>query len=283
MPYGMGSWKTKLMPEATAFSILDAAWDYGITTLDTSSNYGVAEERIAKFMRHNPSKNFNLISKVKTQNTGSLAKVSCFSSWLEKSPLINVETADSLSLLIHSENDVQLEIVVEALKQFQTRGFFSSWGVSVYSEEIVDKVTQIEQCQIIQLPFGVLNQSFSANGLLKILASYNKTIHARSIFTQGLLFANDLTQPPMSREVLTTLKLLNGLCKKKQMTMMQYAMSFALSFDEIDSIVIGVDMPYQLDEISRYTGTRFEQHELELLSKQVARFGPADTKPERWK
>jgi hypothetical protein len=26
MPYGLGPWKNELMPEATAFSILDAAW-----------------------------------------------------------------------------------------------------------------------------------------------------------------------------------------------------------------------------------------------------------------
>ena len=68
MPYGLGPWKSELMPEVTAFSILDAAWDSGIRTLDTSSNYGVAEERISKFMRLNPSKNFDLISKVKSQN-----------------------------------------------------------------------------------------------------------------------------------------------------------------------------------------------------------------------
>ena len=68
MAYGFGRWANELMPEAAAFSILDAAWDNGITTLDTSSNYGVAEERIAKFMRLNPSKNFDLISKVKSKN-----------------------------------------------------------------------------------------------------------------------------------------------------------------------------------------------------------------------
>ena len=92
MPYGAGRWANELMPEATAFSILDAAWDSGITTLDTSSHYGVAEERIAKFMRLNPSKNFDLISKVKSQNTVSTQKLSCFDDWRRTSPLSKVES-----------------------------------------------------------------------------------------------------------------------------------------------------------------------------------------------
>ena len=36
MPYGEGIWKQSLMPEEEAFNILSAAWERGITALDTS-------------------------------------------------------------------------------------------------------------------------------------------------------------------------------------------------------------------------------------------------------
>ena len=55
MPYGMGQWADKVMPEKEAFRILDGAWERGFTTLDTSPDYGLAVERIVKFMRVNPS------------------------------------------------------------------------------------------------------------------------------------------------------------------------------------------------------------------------------------
>ena len=65
MPYGLGSWKRKLMPEAEAFRILNAAWEKGITTLDTSPEYGLAEERVFRFMKENSTRKFHIISKMK--------------------------------------------------------------------------------------------------------------------------------------------------------------------------------------------------------------------------
>ena len=70
-PYGLGDWKDKVMPESVAFRILDEAWASGINTLDSASNYGLAEDRIAKFLRQNPQKCFHIISKFKGMGEGS--------------------------------------------------------------------------------------------------------------------------------------------------------------------------------------------------------------------
>mgnify|MGYP001238357958 CR=1 FL=1 len=105
MPYGLGLWKNEMMPEATAFSILDAAWNGGITTLDTSSNYGVAEERIAKFMRLNPSKNFDLISKVKSINNDKNLYIRV-RDIVRGNPILGLDNCSSFSLLLHSEGDI---------------------------------------------------------------------------------------------------------------------------------------------------------------------------------
>lgn len=49
MPYGLGRWKNTLMPESEAFAILDAAWESGLTTLDSSPDYGMAEARLHRW------------------------------------------------------------------------------------------------------------------------------------------------------------------------------------------------------------------------------------------
>ncbi|MDC0476549.1 aldo/keto reductase [Alphaproteobacteria bacterium] len=283
MPYGLGPWKSELMPEATAFSILDAAWDSGITTLDTSSNYGVAEERICKFMRLNPSKNFDLISKVKSQNKVSARKHSCFDDWQRTSPLLKIESKNSLSLLLHDENDVNCELTVEVMQQFQVRGLVSSWGVSIYSTGAALKAAEIGSCQIVQLPFGVLNQTFRNNGVCEILRQRNKTIHARSIFTKGLLFAKNTGPASTSSEVLETIEFIESLGKKEGLTLMQYATNFVMSFDEINSILIGVDTPKQLNEIIKSMDRPNTKFELDMLSDYVKRLAPDDVRPEKWK
>ena len=61
MPYGRHL-KQSLMPEEEAFNILSAAWERGITALDTSPDYGLAELRIADITT---LKQFHVISKIK--------------------------------------------------------------------------------------------------------------------------------------------------------------------------------------------------------------------------
>ena len=283
MPYGLGPWKSELMPEATAFSILDAAWDSGITTLDTSSNYGVAEERISKFMRLNPSKNFNLISKVKSQNKLPNQKHSCFDDWHKTSPLIKIESKNSLSLLLHDENEVNCKLAVEAIQHFQTQGLVSSWGVSIYSADAALKAAEIGSCQIVQLPFGILNQTFRDNGVCEILRRYNKTIHARSIFTKGLLFVKNTGLASVSTEGIEAIEFIESLGKKEGLTLMQYATSFVMSFDEINSILIGVDTPKQLNEIVKSMDRPNIKFDLDLLSDYAKRLAPDDVRPEKWK
>ena len=283
MPYGLGIWKSELMPEATAFSILDAAWNNGITTLDTSSNYGLAEERIAKFMRLNPSKNFDLITKVKSQHSSSEQKLLCLDNWLEKSPLLRVASAGSLSMLLHNQNDIFSEIVTDAIQRCQMQGFFSSWGVSAYSQKVAVKAAKTENCQIIQLPFGILNQSFHADGVLEILSNHKKTIHARSIFTQGLLFAADFNTQPLSDESIEVIKVVSDFSAKKGLTLMQYAMSFALSFDTLNSVVVGVDTSQQLEEIIGCLNRPSNHMEFGALCEQIGQLSSEDVRPERWK
>ena len=64
---------------------------------------------------------------------------------------------------------------------------------------------------------------------------------------------------------------------------MQYATKFALSVEEIDSVLIGVDTPKQLNEIVGCVGSRNEKFELESLARYVRRLSFDDVRPEKWK
>jgi aryl-alcohol dehydrogenase-like predicted oxidoreductase len=282
MPYGLGAWKNELMPEAEAFSILDAAWDLGVTALDTSPNYGVAEKRISKFLRLNPSKNFDIISKVKSSNKRAQQSSSAIEDWLNKSPLFDVGTPCTVSVLLHNEQDIRCKAVLDTIQKFQTQGYFSCWGVSVYSTEAALQSINIDHCQMIQLPFGVLNQSFHSEGTFKVLSSHNKIIHARSIFTQGLLYGHKLDALSVSDEIPQIIGFISDLADRQGLTLMQYAISFAMSFDAVNSIVLGVDTVKQLNEAMKCLNSPLSRDELDALFENVRRLTPEQVRPERW-
>ena len=282
MPYGLGAWKNELMPEAEAFSILDAAWDLGVRTLDTSPNYGISEERISNFLKLNPSKNFDIISKVKSVNEGAQQGVSVLEDWLNESPLFDANTANTISVLLHKEDDIRHAAVIDTIQKFQMKGYFSCWGVSVYSQAAAVETLDIDPCQIIQLPFGILNQSFQADGILKTLSDHNKTILARSIFTQGLLFGHKLEALPITEEIHKIKRVIRDLSDRRGLTLMQFAISFALSFDWVDSIVVGVDTVKQLNEAMKCPSCTLNEDELNVLYENSKSLLPDAVRPETW-
>jgi aryl-alcohol dehydrogenase-like predicted oxidoreductase len=129
----------------------------------------------------------------------------------------------------------------------------------------------------------VLNQTFRDNGVCDILRQHNKTIHARSIFTKGLLFAKNTGLASTSTEVLEAIEFIESLGKKEGLTLMQVCNKFVMSFDEINSILIGVDTPKQLNEIVKSMDRPNTKFELNMLSDYVKRLAPDDVRPEKWK
>ena len=116
MPYGLGSWKRKLMPEAEAFRILNAAWEKGITTLDTSPEYGLAEERVFRFMKENSTRKFHIISKIKNIPSEKHSAQSFIKDWFTKSPFVDLDNCLSLSVLLHNEADIRRKICYPSIR-----------------------------------------------------------------------------------------------------------------------------------------------------------------------
>ena len=282
MPYGIGRWKNELMPEKNAFAILDAAWEMGITTLDTSPNYGIAEERIAKYMLQNPNKEFHVISKIKGIDGNNQNVSGCLDAWAKNNPLLKIAKLGSLSILLHKENDIYRDSIVENLERLKKQEYVSCWGLSVYSEKAARHAALVPQCSIVQLPFSILNQSFNDNGVLKLLEKCQKIIHARSIFTKGLLFLDALGLPGISEETSQAIELAKELSSRQNQTLMQFALNFALSFKQIKSGIVGVDDPQQLAELSDCCGFISNSFELNLICKVVKDIPPADVRPELW-
>lgn len=247
MPYGEGIWKQSLMPEEEAFNILSAAWERGITALDTSPDYGLAELRIAKFLSRNPQKQFHVISKIKRLSSKINPPENFFESWLENNYLHNFNNCLSLSLLLHNEFDIFNDSLVAQLQKFAASGNIESWGLSVYGDKAAKHALKVSDCKFIQLPFGIINQEFRQNGLLKILSNQNKRLFARSVFSRGLISHPADHFRGIGQHEQKIMFDLKQFLDKKNCPIYKFAIEFALNEPTVDHVVVGADSVEQLD------------------------------------
>ncbi|MDA8881837.1 aldo/keto reductase [Alphaproteobacteria bacterium] len=283
VPYGLGRWQHELMPEKESFAILDAAWERGITTLDTSPEYGVAEARIAKYMRLNTNKPFHIISKIKNIPIDSENDQPQLQSWIENSPFHKLNSCASLSLLLHKEKDIYRSNVIDQLDSLIHKKKLFSWGVSVYEEDAARYAANIESCLLVQLPFGVLNQAFGRKGTIQLLSNRKKIVMARSIFLQGLLLKSDESLLGFGEEIFSLITTLRKFLTKHEFAINDFAITFASMEKGISNLVLGADDAVQL--LSWKTDLELLKQLIlpQMLMKDLRHLDEHSLKPQSWK
>jgi aryl-alcohol dehydrogenase-like predicted oxidoreductase len=111
------------------------------------------------------------------------------------------------------------------------------------------------------------------------LKNHGVEIHARSVFLQGLLLMPLKNTPPWFDPIKETLELFHKEAKKRNMSVLQLALSFVQSIDEIDKVIVGVNTLRQLQEVVSAASIRVNTTELSYISID----DPAFINPVNWK
>ena len=93
------------------------------------------------------------------------------------------------SLLFHNPNDlknVSYKYVLDWLEDLKSKNLLERIGLSIYEYNDLEKIS-LDQFQIIQIPFSIYDQRPLNNGIIEELKKNKISIHARSIFLQGLI------------------------------------------------------------------------------------------------
>ena len=248
MPYGSGKWRENLVPEEEVFRIIDFAWENGVRTFDTSPEYGVAESRVSQYFSDNPEKNFHVISKIKNVHSDSERQKEQLNQWLEECPFRRNSNCASISLLLHTESDIFQEVIQTNLDLAVKCRQINGWGVSVYGEVAMRHALTIDSCQIIQAPFGLLNQKLLRSGVLEDAAVSSKILHARSVFSRGILFSPLEELQSYGEEVASLVAELRDHLRLTNIAVSRFAIDFVLRQQFFDGAVIGFDTISQLKE-----------------------------------
>ena len=222
--------------------ILDFAKDNGIDTLDTASGYGNSEKVLGEV----GVDNYQIITKTISLKNGVDKVIDGFYQSLNDLSQKQVE-----GLLIHNIQDIenkQFSALFNKLNELKQQGLIKKIGFSTYTPEQVNFLLENFDFNIIQVPFNVFDTRLIQSGQLQALKSKGVEIHARSVFLQGVLLDFDnlsdyfLTWKAQFTEY-------QAMVKNSGLSLLEYALNFVLSVQEIDRVLVGVNNEQQLREI----------------------------------
>lgn len=235
--YGIGNRDGKTDSTEVA-RIFNTAYENGIRVLDTAQAYGDSEQVIGGLHDHR----FQIITKINPSPGDSKS-----TELLVQESLANLKIKSLYGLLFHSANSaLQNSRIFSDLKELQQQGKIQKLGFSVYTPSELDQlINKYGKPDIVQIPFSHLDQRFEQ--LAIDLHRDGVEIHTRSTFLQGLFFRNQAELPNFFKPISSYLNdLRTNFSDEAQLA--RALLSFCLSKDYIDCVILGVNNQAQLTE-----------------------------------
>ena len=172
------------------------------------------------------------------------------SSVLDSLNRLNVKSI--YALLLHSPEDllgVHGLTIYKGLRELKSKGIVKKIGVSVYSIDEIEVITDKYDVDIIQCPLNLVDRSLVESGWHKRLKKMGIEIHVRSIFMQGLLLMKKDLIPNNFSKWKNIWNKWHSWIEEKNINTLDACIAFVSSIDEIDRIIVGVDSLKHLEEI----------------------------------
>ena len=255
-----------------AATILDCAAVAGFDTLDTAIAYGDSEERLGQIgvthwqivskLPKLPDRSLDMSAWVRASVMGSLErlKVSCLSGLLLHHP------ADLLGSQGHA--------LYAAMAELKSLGVVKKIGISIYQPDELDTLLEDMAFDVVQAPFNILDRRLIDSGWLGRLRDLGVELHVRSVFMQGLLLMPGALRPAKFQRWQPLWDEWARWLSVHQLTPLEACLRYALSFNEIQRVIVGVDTPGQLKEIITAASGNLPPVSVGLRSTDVALLNP---------
>lgn len=250
LDYGISNSKGKVGIKAVE-SILDAAYDLGINTLDTAINYGSSEEVLGIA----GVGNWNVVSKL----PAIPSDCKYIEGWILNQVLRSLEKlkiGSLYALLLHEPRQAlgkYGKLLIETLEKLKSDGLIKNIGVSIYDPSELDDLYGICPIDLLQLPLNILDRRAEQSDLIKRLSGQGCEIHVRSVFLQGLLLMKNEARPRAFDKWSFIWDQLDDWLLLNKLTRLEACLSAALSWPLVNKVILGVTSLSELQEISNAT------------------------------
>ena len=273
--YGLAN-ATGRIDQDEAADILEFAWGKGVDTLDTAVAYGDSEKTLGEI----GVGKWRVISKL----PASPQSCEDIAGWVEESTTKSLERlgVDRFgALLMHNPQELlgpRAAELYDALVRLKDQGLVEKVGVSVYGPEEVEALWPHFQFDLVQAPLNVFDRRMATSGWLHRLHESGTEVHVRSLFLQGLLLMTPTSRPAFFDRWLTLWRTWDGWLDRQALTPLHACLGLAMSYEEVDRFVIGVDSLTQLREIIDYDAAPAVTPPRELRCEDLDLINPS-----RWK
>jgi spore coat polysaccharide biosynthesis protein SpsF len=191
-----------LLSEEDAVAIVQAAVNAGIKVFDTARKYGLSERRVGLALDWERATAVTKVDDWSDDNAKDGAWCpKAIEAFTDASVYQSCRELRRFHLPIvlagHTLTNWRHEGIWPRLLDLQKEGVIGKLGVSTYGPEDVLEVLKDSSVQHIQLPFNLLDWRWRKPEIAEaIRARPDVTIHARSIYLQGLLLTSDLDRWP---------------------------------------------------------------------------------------
>ncbi|HMI97167.1 MAG TPA: aldo/keto reductase [Micropepsaceae bacterium] len=248
--------RTGKPPRDTALRLVRRAANAGVSVFDTARSYGDAEERLGAALAGRRA--VRTITKLDPLNdlapdaTPASVCAAVDQSVAESLAALRLQTLNCV--LLHRAEQIASHggAIWRRLQEHMADGTIQALGISAQTP--AEALAALSEAAVthIQLPFNILDWRWRESGLIAGLeARRSVTVHARSVFLQGVLTAGDPKIWPRISGVdaPATVAWLTQTAKAfRRDSVADLALAFARGQSWIDGVVVGQETEAQLDE-----------------------------------
>lgn len=246
MPYGIANSAGQVSREM-ARAILSLGSRNGVNMVDTAIQYGESESCLGEV----GISSYNVVTKLPDIPKGENDVRGWILSELRAS-LARLRIHSVYGLMLHRPHSLMGTLGAEVwagLSQAKHEGLVQKVGVSIYSPEDLNEIWPKYPLEIIQAPLNIIDQRLVKSGCLSRLKDSGVEVHTRSAFLQGLLLMPRAKVPQRFAAWDALWERWESWLETNRFSALEACLAFALSHQEIDRVVVGVDSDTHLEEI----------------------------------
>lgn len=247
LDYGIANSNGKVSFD-TARNIVRSAKSLGVEVIDTAIAYGTSEETLGRI----GVESVQVISKLPSlpHDVGNVSR------WVHdqvEGSLQRLRIPSLAGLMLHRPAELSGPFgraIFAALRDCQKAGLVGRIGYSIYDPSELDTLFDDYPPDILQAPLNVVDRRLVSSGWLRRLSQAGVLVHSRSAFLQGLLLMEPPSRPAAFGRWRDLWAAWEDYLNRANLSPLEACLAFALSHDQIDKVVVGVNSLEQFNQIA---------------------------------